>query len=323
MPVQNDFQGIQAPKDFRSSVPSLLSISSNRHPIAPSPLDTVLRHQARAEFEHKAKPVPSGTSQAEYPDGGIKAWIVVAGAWCAFFCSFGWISCIGVFQDYYQQHQLRSYNPSTIAWIPSTELFMMFFCSLPFGILFDRYGPRQQMLIGSFLHVFGLMMTSISSEYYQFFLAQSVCSSIGASALLYSAMNSVSTWFMKKRSTAIGVTMSGTSVGGIIFPIMVAKLVPKIGFPWTIRAVAFMVLGLLAIANFTVTSRLQKVAKHLTMHDLLSPWEEPTFLIFAVATFIFAFGTFLPYNFLILQAESVGMSPALSAYLIPILNAAR
>jgi hypothetical protein len=52
-------------------------------------------------------------------------------------------------------------------------------------MLADTYGPRIPILLGSFLHVFGLMMTSISKEYYQFFLAQSVCSAIGCSFLFF------------------------------------------------------------------------------------------------------------------------------------------
>jgi hypothetical protein len=53
------------------------------------------------------------------------------------------------------------------------------------GKLVDNYGPRWPILAGSFLHIFGLMMTSISKEYYQFFLAQAVCSAIGCSFLFY------------------------------------------------------------------------------------------------------------------------------------------
>jgi len=30
---------------------------------------------------------------SQFPDGGLKAWLVVAGAFCCFFCSFGWINC--------------------------------------------------------------------------------------------------------------------------------------------------------------------------------------------------------------------------------------
>jgi hypothetical protein len=28
-----------------------------------------------------------------FPDGGVKAWLVVAGAFCCLFVSFGWINC--------------------------------------------------------------------------------------------------------------------------------------------------------------------------------------------------------------------------------------
>jgi hypothetical protein len=51
------------------------------------------------------------------------------------------------------------------------------------GKLFDSYGPRIPLAIGSFMQVFGLMMTSLSKEYYQFFLSQSVVSGIGASLI--------------------------------------------------------------------------------------------------------------------------------------------
>jgi hypothetical protein len=53
------------------------------------------------------------------------------------------------------------------------------------GMLADTHGPRFPILLGSFLHVFGLMMTSISHKYYQFFLAQSVCSAMGCSFLFF------------------------------------------------------------------------------------------------------------------------------------------
>jgi hypothetical protein len=29
---------------------------------------------------------------SEAPDGGLVAWLVVLGAWCTSFCSFGWIN---------------------------------------------------------------------------------------------------------------------------------------------------------------------------------------------------------------------------------------
>jgi hypothetical protein len=33
---------------------------------------------------------------------------------------------VGVFQAYYQAHQLQSESPSTVSWIPGLSMFMMF-----------------------------------------------------------------------------------------------------------------------------------------------------------------------------------------------------
>jgi hypothetical protein len=126
-----------------------------------------------------------------FPDGGAKAWLTVAGASACLFVSFGWINCIGVFQDYYQTHQLRQYSPSEIAWIPSLQVFFMLAGDPLVGKIFDDFGPQYLLAPGAFLHVFGLMMTSLSTEYYQFLLSQAVCSAIGASCVFYPAFTCV------------------------------------------------------------------------------------------------------------------------------------
>lgn len=126
-----------------------------------------------------------------FPDGGTKAWLAVAGSSACLFVSFGWINCIGVFQDYYQTHQLREYSPSQIAWIPSLQLFFMLAAGPLVGKIFDDYGPRHLLLVGTFFHVFGLMMTSLSKKYYQFLLSQALCSAIGASCVFYPAFTCV------------------------------------------------------------------------------------------------------------------------------------
>lgn len=178
---------------------------------------------------------------------------------------------------------------------------MMFVGGPVFGKVFDNYGPRHLLLFGSFFHVFGLMMTSLSTQYYQFILAQGICSALGASAVFYSAMGSVGTWFFKNRATAFGVMASGSSMGGVIFPIMVQKLIPQIGFGWTMRAVAFTILGMLIIAQFTVKSRLQHQPKKLDLMTYVRPLKEPAFTLLCVGSFLFFFGTFLPFNYIIPQ----------------------
>jgi hypothetical protein len=84
------------------------------------------------------------------PDGGLTAWLVVVGAWCTSFCSFGWVNSkftypnfvrvflpedilrihaipgVGIFQSYYESDLLKHYSASTISWIPSLQIFFMF-----------------------------------------------------------------------------------------------------------------------------------------------------------------------------------------------------
>ena len=174
--------------------------------------------EEEAQSGKKRAPVAGGANPADFPDGGLEAWTVTLGGWCCLFCSFGWINCVGIFQDYYQTHQLQSYNPSTVAWIPSLEIFMMFFGGTFLGKVFDSYGPRYLLLGGTFFHVFGLMMVSLSSQYYQFLLAQGLCSALGASAIFYAANNSIATWFFRRRALAFGIVSSGSSLGGVIMP---------------------------------------------------------------------------------------------------------
>lgn len=36
---------------------------------------------------------PNPWHPSQFPEGGLQAWLVVLGAFCCVFCSFGWINC--------------------------------------------------------------------------------------------------------------------------------------------------------------------------------------------------------------------------------------
>ncbi|KAK9781096.1 putative Riboflavin transporter MCH5 [Seiridium cardinale] len=183
-------------------------------------LDPILRRDEEKPFDE------------DFPDGGKKAWLSVAGASCCLFCSFGWINCVGIFQDYYQQNQLAAYSASQIAWIPSLQVFFLVFGGLIVGKMLDDYGPVLLLILGTFLHVFGLMLTSVVDSYVSILLSQAVLSSVGASFIFYPAFSCVSTWFLKKRGAAMGLVAIGSSIGGVIFPFILIKGIPTMGFPW-------------------------------------------------------------------------------------------
>lgn len=178
----------------------------------------------RSEDAVMTTPKEASSAASEFPDGGLEAWTTVLGGWCCCLCSYGWLSSIGVFQTYYEEQLLRSYSSTEISWILSVQVFTLT-VSAPFnGKIFDSYGCRQLILVGTFFHVFGLMMVSISDQYYQIFLAQSICSGLGSAALYHGAINAVSTWFQKRRGLALGLVASGASVGGVIVPQVIRLL---------------------------------------------------------------------------------------------------
>ncbi|KAK0848485.1 hypothetical protein LTS02_014051 [Friedmanniomyces endolithicus] len=285
--------------------------------VAQSPTSDI---EKAASLTEPKGPPPGGFDPSQFPDGGLQAWLCVLGCFCILFCSFGWINSIGVFQEYYQTHQLRAYSASTVSWISSLEVFFMFAGGPVIGKL--NYGPRRLLLGGTLLHVFGLMMASLASEYYQFILAQGICSPIGASMIFYPAMSTIPTWFFRKRGAAFGIVAAGSSLGGVIFPIMVQRLIVEVGFGWAMRTGAFLILALMVVAILTVESRFPPSKKPWSIKDFVIPLKELTYDLVSLGSFLFFMGIFLPINYIILEAEHYGMDPSLAQYLVPILNAA-
>lgn len=154
----------------------------------------------------------------EAPDGGLQAWSVVIGGWCAMFISVGWNNAAGVFQTIYQTDRLSSYSPSAIGWIISMQTFFMFVSAPISGQIFDSFGPRYIVVGGSILQVLGVMTMGSSTQYWHFVLSQSVCTGFGGGAVFFAGSNSIATWFKHKRAFAIGIASTGSAVGGVVIP---------------------------------------------------------------------------------------------------------
>lgn len=106
-------------------------------------------------------------------------------------------------------------------------------------------------------------------------------------------MGTLTTWFLKKRALAFGIIAGGSSLGGVVLPIMVQRLNDQVGFGWSMRAVAFLILGMMIIANLTVTSRMKKEQRNKAPIDLLEfvrPLKELGFDLTVFGSFLFFMG---------------------------------
>ena len=93
--------------------------------------------------------IPIVDAEDDFPEGGLRAWLVVASAWLMLFPSFGFMVSIGTLQDYWGQNQLSYMSARDIGWIPSVFVYLSLALGIWVGPLFDRYGPRWIALTGS------------------------------------------------------------------------------------------------------------------------------------------------------------------------------
>jgi len=167
------------------------------------------------------------------------------------------------------------------------------------------------------------MMTSLSTEYYQFILTQGIVCGIGQACISTTTMACIMTWFKRKRAFALGIALSGSAAGGITLPILLVRLIPKIGFGWTMRAMGLLCFCLCATACVLVTSRLSPKPQPLRRKDYTQPFKDKVSALVFLGCFFFFGGMFVPQNYVLVQARAAGFDEGLVVYLIPVWSAAR
>ncbi|KAG9232315.1 major facilitator superfamily domain-containing protein [Amylocarpus encephaloides] len=251
------------------------------------------------------------------PDGGMTAWMQVVFGHLVIMNTWGFINSFGVFQTYYTTTLSRP--PSDISWIGSIQVFLLFFVGTFSGRLTDAGYFRPVFLTGSILGVLGLFMTSLSTKYYQLFLAQGVCCGLGNGLIFCPTLSITSTYFSKKRSLAIGIAAAGSATGGVIFPLMVQQLLPKIGFGWTIRALAFIELGCLAICNLGMRSRVPP-RRTGALIDVAS-FKDVPYILFGIGMFFTFWGVYVAFYYIGSFARNIiGVPYAESINLLVVMN---
>lgn len=228
------------------------------------------------------------------PDGGLTAWTQVIMGHLIVFNTWGYINSFGVFQTYYVA--TLGHPPSDISWVGSVQIFLLFFVGTFSGRATDYGLFRITFLIGSILQLVGVFMTSLSTKYWQLFLAQGICTGLGNGLIFCPALSLLSTYFTTKRSLAIGIAASGSATGGVVFPVIVQQLLPKIGFAWTVRVVGFVMLAV-QITTLTFTKPRLPPRKTGPMVEW-GAFKEPSYALFATAMFLNFWGLYFAFYYI-------------------------
>ncbi|KAM5344432.1 hypothetical protein ACJ41O_012968 [Fusarium nematophilum] len=233
--------------------------------------------------------------------------------------SEGVINSFGAFQGYYVQTLNRP--PSDISWIGSIEIFLLFFIGPFTGRLTDAGYYRPVAATGSVLVVAGTLATSACTQYWQILLAQGVCVGLGNGFLFCPTLAVLSTYFKKRRSLAIGITACGSSTGGVLFPVLVRQLLPRVGFGWTVRTVGFLQAGILAVALVCLKPRISPRKTGPVIE--WAAFKEMEYTLYALGTFLCFWGAYFAFFFVATYSRDVqGMSYTNSLNLLLVINGA-
>ncbi len=125
----------------------------------------------------------------------------------------------GAFQSFYALQYLPDYSSSSISWIGTVEGALLVVVGLGAGPLYDLGHYHAVSLTGMALTVFGVLMLSLSTTYWQIFLSQGVCVGLGCGLLYVPTLSLVGDTFAKQtRAVAMGIVTSGIALGQLYPP---------------------------------------------------------------------------------------------------------
>lgn len=161
--------------------------------------------------------------------------------------TWGLINSFGIFQTYYVTKFIPNYSPSAVSWIGSSQVFFLFFIGAFAGHFADLGFFRPLFFTGSLFIVFGLLIASFATEYWQLLVTQGICVGLGNGFLFCPSLSILSAYFRRKRSLAFGICAAGSATGGMMYSALFSALLPTIGFPWAMRAAGLIQCVCLAI----------------------------------------------------------------------------
>lgn len=177
---------------------------------------------------------------------------------------------VGTLQSYLQLNQLSHYSTSDVGWITGTYMFLSYFFNIQVGPICDRYRPMVVGPVGVAITVASFLILAECNTYWQIMLSLGLLGSLGGAIIATVAMSVVVKLFNRRQGLALGMAVTGSSVGAILFPIMLRSTLAKLGWKWAMRTLAFTIAGIIIPGAFCFLP-FQRLANKLPHRELHTP----------------------------------------------------
>ncbi|KAJ3469848.1 hypothetical protein MRS44_003913 [Fusarium solani] len=180
------------------------------------------------------------------------------------------------------------------------------------------------MAPGSVICLSSFICVSFASRYWQILITQGVIFGVGNALLYYPTTTVIARSFSHNRSLALGIAASGSSIGGIYWPLIVEKLLNHVGFQWTHRAVAVICLPLFALGCLMVRERATERARSANERPTTPSGKATTlfrdaeYVLLSVSLLFIYMGMLVPFYYIPLRAIYHGISDDAANSLLPI-----
>jgi len=121
------------------------------------------------------------------------------------------------------------------------------------GWLSDRIGPRKILVFGGAIFGLGIFLSSTVESLWEFYLYFGVLGGIGRAAARAPLLSAVFQSFTKRKGLAVGLTLSGTGIGTLIFPSLARYIMSVSSWRLAFVALGLVSWGILIPVAFLIT----------------------------------------------------------------------
>ena len=232
------------------------------------------------------------------PQNGRLAWLHALTAFLVVFNCWGLSTTFGLFQAYYTRVLLPGTSPSTIAWIGSTQLGLVFGLGVPVGQAVDLGYFRLFFHGGSVLLILSVFLTAQCTRFWSLWVVQGLMTGLGMGSVFCSGVVVLMGWFDERKvGGAMGVAAAGSCVGAMVYATLARVLVERYGFATTLRIMGSLVAVTMVPANSVYRVRRTGMDKRRTGGGRLLKgvdWRmftDPSYLFVALGMFSSFLGT--------------------------------
>jgi MFS family permease len=289
-------------------------------------------------------------NDSKQKDGFFYGWVIVIISTFALLVSNGLsVGGIPVFSewirnDFIASGAIAAENAQSI--VANFGIFTFFTAGLTAplaGYLIQKYPLKPLMLIGCVILGAALLIHSQATNPMMVYVPRVMMGvALGFVGVLINTIL-VSNWFIKKRGTAMGIMLCGTSFGGVVIPQLATPLIANFGWRWAMIGVSLLVWVLLIpaiiflvkpkpsemglypdndISNADNPMTVKSDTAKLPGMTLGQALKTPIFWLFAIAAMLVFYPLFVSTQQLILylRTDKIGMSPAAAAGMISLMS---